>query len=112
MSDLPNATAAAVGADAAPIITRPAAGAADAPAPAIDPNKVVASVVQTLQAQPDSVIHPSKVASVIASILGGLYQAEPAIFAVSKAGAQTQAEVSLGLGLAEVIVGAFLHPAS
>jgi hypothetical protein len=37
-------------------------------------------------------------------------QAAPAIFAVTRAGARTQAGVSLGLGLAEIIVEAFLHP--
>ena len=66
------------------------------------------SVVQTVQAHPD--VAPSKAASVITSILAGLYQAQPAIFAVSRASSRTQAEVSLGLGLVEIVVGAFLHP--
>jgi len=85
----------------------------DAPiatAPAADPAAVVASVVQSVQAHPD--VHPSKAASVITSILAGLYQSAPAIFAVSRAGSKTQAEVGLGLGLAELIVGAFIHPRS
>ena len=106
MSDLPNAPVAetvAAPAAAVAIATAPAA------APALDPNKVVDSIVQTVQAHPD--VPQNKAAGVIASILGGLYQAEPAIFAVTRASSQTQAEVSLGLGLAEVILGAFLHPA-
>lgn len=45
----------------------------------------------------------------ITDILAGLAQAQPAIFAVSRAGVRTQAQVSLGLGLAEIIVGAFLR---
>jgi hypothetical protein len=110
MTDLPSApvdaTAATAPAEAAPIATAPAD-----PAPAVvDPNRVVGAVVQTVTSHP--AIPQHKAAGVIASILGGLMQAEPAIFAVSRAGAQTQAEVSLGLGLAEVILGAFLHPAA
>ena len=97
MSDLPNASV------AAPAVAPVAA------APAVDQNKVVASVVQTVQSHPD--VPAGKAAGIIASILGGLYQAEPAIFAISRASPATQAEVSLGLGLAEVILGAFLHPA-
>jgi hypothetical protein len=38
-----------------------------------------------------------------------IYQAQPAIFAVSRAGERTQVQVSLGLGLAEIIVNAFLR---
>jgi hypothetical protein len=85
----------------------------DAPPPAtaaaVDPAKVVTSVVQTVQAHP--AIPAASAASVIANILSGLYQAEPAIFAVTRASSQTQAAVGLGLGLAEVILGAFLHRA-
>ena len=87
----------------------PAANAippADVPSP-IDPTNVVASVAQSLQSNGD--VHPSKTAALIASVLAGLYQAEPAIFGVTRASARTQAEVSLGLGLAEIIVGAFLR---
>jgi hypothetical protein len=107
MTDLPSidANVPAVPSADAPIVT----ASAD-PAPAVaDPHRVVGAVVQSVTSHPD--VHPSKAAGVIASILAGLYQAEPAIFAVSRAGARTQAEVSLGLGLAEVILGAFLHPA-
>lgn len=93
MTDLPDA----------PIVTAPAAE------PTVDPSRVVNAVVQSVAAHPD--IPPGKTAGVIAAILGGLYQAEPAIFAVSRASPRTQTEVSLGLGLAEIIVGAFLHPA-
>jgi hypothetical protein len=96
MSDLPSASAAA-----------PAIPTSDA-MPAVDPHRIVASVVQSVQDHPD--IHPSKAASVITSILAGLEQAAPAIFAVTRASARAQAGVSLGLGLAEIIVGAFLHP--
>lgn len=78
-----------------------------AAAPAVDPAEVVSSVVATVQDHP--AVHPSRVAGVITDILAGLYQAQPAIFAVSRAGARTQAQVSLGLGLAEIIVGAFLR---
>jgi hypothetical protein len=102
MSDLPNAAAEAPGAaEPAPVAS------ADAQ-PALDGAKVVTSVVQTVRSHPD--IHPSKAAGVITSILAGLYQAQPALFAVTRANSRTQAEVSLGLGLAEIIVGAFLHP--
>ena len=96
MSDLPNT----------PLDTAPVASA---PAPAVDPHQVVAAVVQTVQAHP--AVPRGKAAGVIASVLAALYQAQPAIFALSRASSRTQAEVSLGLGLAEVIVGAFLHPA-
>ena len=75
--------------------------------PAVDPNKLVTSVVDTVQGHPD--VAPSRAASVITDILAGLYQAQPAIFAVSRAGERTQAQISLGLGLAEIIVGAFLR---
>jgi hypothetical protein len=78
-----------------------------ATAPAIDPAQIVGSVVQTVQSHP--AVAPSHAAGVITDILAGLYQAQPAIFAVSRAGARTQAQVSLGLGLAEIIVGAFLR---
>ncbi len=78
-----------------------------APAPAVDPSKVVTSVAETVEAHP--AIPSASAASVIANILAGLYQAEPALFAVTRASGQTQAAVGLGLGLAEVIVGAFLH---
>jgi hypothetical protein len=103
MSDLPSAPAVAAQTADTPV---PAAAAA----PTIDPAKVVTSVVQTVKANPG--VDPANAAGVITSILAGLYQAEPAIFALSRAGARTQAEVSLGLGLAEIIVGAFLRPAS
>lgn len=76
-------------------------------APAVDPTEIVSSVVQTVQTHPD--VHPSRAAGVITDILAGLAQAQPAIFAVSRAGARTQAQVSLGLGLAEIILGAFLR---
>jgi hypothetical protein len=76
----------------------------------VDPVKVVSSVVQTVQAHP--AVAPAAAPSVIATILAGLYQAEPAIFAVTRASSQTAAAVSLGVGLAEVIVAAFLHPAA
>lgn len=79
----------------------------DASVPAVDPTKVVASVAQTVQAHP--AVPSASAASVIANILAGLYEAEPAIFAVTRASGQTQAAVGLGLGLAEVIVEAFLH---
>lgn len=75
----------------------------------VNPTNVVSSVVQTVQAHPD--VHPSKVASIAGSILAGLYAAEPAIFQVSRASQRTQDQVSLFTGLAEVILGAFLHPA-
>lgn len=80
---------------------------ADGATPAVDPNKLVTSVVETVQSHPD--VAPSRAASVITDVLAGLYQAQPAIFAVSRASSRTQAEVSLGLGLAEIIVGAFLR---
>lgn len=107
MSDLPNTP---VEASAAPVATAPVTTAPADLAPAVDANKVVTSVVQTVQTHPD--VPAGKAAGVIASILGGLYQAEPAIFAVTRSSPQTQAEVALGLGLAEVIVSAFLHPAA
>jgi hypothetical protein len=94
MSDLPIPPAAA------------ASPPADVPS-AVDPANVVASVTQSVQSSAD--VHPSKAAGVIASVLAGLYQAEPAIFGVTRASARTQGEVSLGLGLAEIIVGALLR---
>jgi hypothetical protein len=54
-------------------------------------------------------VHPSHAASVAASVLAGLVEAQPAIFAVTRSSARTQAGVSLGLGLAEIILGAFLQ---
>lgn len=108
MSDLPEAADATVQVltAAAPIVTAVAADLA--PAPTVNPSSVVNSVVATVQAHPD--VHPSKAPAIIASILSGLYQAEPAIFAITRAGAKTQGAVGLGLGLAEIILGAFLHP--
>jgi hypothetical protein len=89
----------------------PSGAAASGSAPgAIDPANVVAAVAQSVQTHAD--VPASKAAGVIASILAGLYQAEPAIFGVTRASARTQAEVSLGLGLAEILVGAFLRRAS
>lgn len=107
MSDLPEAADATVQVltAAAPIVTAVAADLA----PTVNPSSVVNSVVATVQAHPD--VHPSKAPAIIASILSGLYQAEPAIFAITRAGAKTQGAVGLGLGLAEIILGAFLHPA-
>jgi len=92
MSDQPIAHAP----DAAPL----AAEAVDAPA-------VVASVVDTVQSHPD--IPPNRAAAVITDVLAGLYQAQPAIFAVSRASPRTEAEVALGLGLAQILVGALLR---
>jgi hypothetical protein len=54
-------------------------------------------------------VHPSRAAGVITDILASLAQAQPAIFAVARAGSRTQAQVSLGLGLAEIIVSALLR---
>jgi len=76
-------------------------------APAIDPVQVVSSIAQAVQSHPD--VHPSHAAAVITDVLAALAQAQPAIFAVSRAGSRTQAQVSLGLGLAEIVVGAFLR---
>ena len=81
---------------------------AEAPAPVANASAVVNSVVQTVTTHPDVPQH--KAADVIASILAGLYQAEPAIFAVTRSSSRTQAEVGLGVGLASVILSAFLHP--
>lgn len=85
----------------------PTGASAGGTAPAIDGVQVVASVVDSVEAHPD--VHPSKAASVITSILAGLAEAQPAIFAVSRASPRTQAQVSLGLGLAEILVGALLQ---
>ncbi|MDB5447234.1 MAG: hypothetical protein JWQ97_2551 [Phenylobacterium sp.] len=93
-----------------PIISSDDPIATASAAQAVDPSQVVTSVVQTVQAHPD--VHPSKAASVITSILAGLYEAQPALFAVSRANSRTQAEVSLRLGLAEILVSAFLHRAA
>lgn len=81
--------------------------AAHPPAETVDAPAVVASVVDTVQSHPD--IPPSRAAGVITDILAGLYQAQPAIFAVSRASPRTQAEVALGLGLAQILVGALLR---
>lgn len=93
----------------APMSTAPAdQQTAATPAPAVNSTAVVNSVVQTVTSHPD--VPQSKAAGIIASLLAGLYQAEPAIFAVTRSSEKTQTEVGLGLGLAEIIVGAFLHP--
>lgn len=112
VSDLPDSPV--VVAPAPPAVVVPAAdpGApiATAPAaPAVNSSAVVSSVVQAVSSHP--AVASSDAPSVIASILAGLYQAEPVIFAATRASAKTQGEVGLGLGLAEVIVSAFLHPA-
>jgi hypothetical protein len=52
----------------------------------------------------------SHLASVALAVLGALNQAQPAIFAVTRAGPRTQTGVALGLGLAEIILGALLQP--
>lgn len=75
---------------------------------AANPTGVVTAVVESVQAHPE--VHPSKAASVAAAVLAGLVQAEPSIFGITRAGGRTQARVSLGLGLAEVILSAFLQP--
>jgi hypothetical protein len=72
----------------------------------VDATQVVSSLADAVQAHP--AVPAAEAASVITRILASLAQAQPAIFAVSRASARTQAEVSLGLGLAEVIVGALL----
>lgn len=111
MSDTPQAVAtaqapAAVAQADAPMVS--AGGDKAAPAAAgVNANAVVNSVIQTVQAHPE--VPAAAAPSVIASILAGLYQAEPAIFAVSRASSKTQTEVGLGLGLAQLILGAFLH---
>ena len=51
-------------------------------APSVDAAQVVTSVAQTVQAHPD--VPTSRAASVITDILAGLYQAQPAIFAVTR----------------------------
>lgn len=71
---------------------------------AIDTAAVINSVVTSVANHPDVPNH--RVASVATSILSGLYQAEPAIFALTRSSAQTQGEVNLGLGLAEGILAA------
>jgi hypothetical protein len=80
--------------------------AVETPAP-VDGAQVVTSVAQSVQDHPD--VEPDKAPAVIASILAGLYEAQPALFAVTRAGPRTQGAVSLGLGLAEVIVSALLR---
>jgi hypothetical protein len=90
-----------------PVATAETAVASPASAPEVDGAAVVESVVSSVQAHPD--VHPSRAASVIASVLAGLAEAQPSIFAVTRAGARTQAGVSLGLGLAEILVSALLQ---
>jgi hypothetical protein len=68
-------------------------------------DSTLSDAVDTLM--PD--VPPASVASVVTSVLAGLAQAQPAIFAVTRSSARTQAGVSLGLGLAEIIVAAFLQ---
>lgn len=82
-------------------------GAVPAEAPRVDAAQVVTSVAQAVQAHPD--VPASRAASVVTDILAGLYQAQPAIFAVTRASPRTQAQAALGLGLAEIIVGALLR---
>lgn len=80
---------------------------ADPAPPAVDAAQVVTSVARTVQAHPD--VPASRAAGVITDILAGLYQAQPAIFAVTRASPRTQAQATLGLGLAEIVVGALLR---
>lgn len=80
---------------------------AEPPAAPVNSSAIVNSVVQTVTAHPD--VAPSAAPSIIANILAGLYAAEPAIFAVSRASMRTQTEAGLGLGLAQIILGAFLQ---
>lgn len=68
---------------------------------------VVNSVVSTVAAHPDVPAH--RVASVATSILQGLLEAEPAIFALTRSSAGTQAAVNTGATLAEILLGAFTH---
>lgn len=80
---------------------------ADPGPPVVDAAQVVTSVARTVQAHPD--VPASRAAGVITDILTGLYQAQPAIFAVTRASPRTQAQAALGLGLAEIVVGALLR---
>lgn len=66
------------------------------PAPAVDAAPV--------GARPEA--PASRAAGVITDILAGLYQAQPAIFAATRASPRAQAQVSLGLGLAGIIASA------
>lgn len=105
MTDLPTTVAPAP--VSAPLTPAPAdAPIATAPA-AADPHAVVTSVVSSVQAHPG--VAPSQVASVSASILAGLLQAAPEIFALTRSSQKTQTEVGLGISLAELILGAFLR---
>jgi len=107
MTDTPQAAAPPAAVADAPMKTAGGDQAAAAAAAPIDSQAVVNSVIQTVQAHPD--VPASAAPSVITSILAGLMQAEPAIFAVSRASSKTQTEVGLGLGLAQMILGAFIH---
>lgn len=51
-------------------------------------------------------VHAPRAADVVTGILAGLYQAQPAIFAATRASPRTQAQVSLGLGLAGILASA------
>lgn len=77
------------------------------PAGAVDAAKVVTSVVQAVESQAD--IPPNRAAAVITDILAGLYQAQPAIFAVTRASPRTQVQAALGLGVAQLVVSALLR---
>lgn len=85
----------------APIVTAPA----EAPAPVVSGQAVAQAVIQTVSDHPD--IPADSKAAVAAQILASIEQAEPAIFAVSRASARTQTTVSIGVGLLEMLFGLF-----
>lgn len=68
---------------------------------------VVNSVIASVAAHPDVPAH--RVASVATAILQGLMDAEPAIFALTRSSAGTQAAVNTSATLAEVLLGALAH---
>lgn len=84
----------------------PEAPAATAPE-RVDAAAVVTAVTDAVQSHPD--VHPHRAAGVATDVLAALYEAQPAIFAVSRASPRSQAQAALGLGLAEILVGALLR---
>jgi hypothetical protein len=61
-------------------------------------------VTEVAPVEPDE--SPRRSSGVVGGVLAGLAQAQPAIFEVTRAGARTQAQASLALGLVGLIVAA------
>lgn len=104
MSEAPNS---ALGTAQETVVAPPATPAPTTPPLPSTAISVASGVVQGVQAaHPNAPV--SEVASKAATILGSIAQMAPEIFAVSRASAQTQGTVAIGLGVLEAILQAFI----